>query len=83
MWKDDEQGRGGDTSLTAYTDPGVGVGGSAFKSLCNVTPDHPDARSKVNVSRNLVCCLDIMPFSLSYSTRQTREELFGIEGEIA
>lgn len=72
----------GDASLTACSDHGVGVGGSAFKSLCNVTPDYPDAGSKVNVSRNLVCCLDIMPFILSTSTRQTGGELFGIEGKV-
>ena len=72
----------GDVSLTACTDRGVGVGGSAFKSLCNVTPDHPDARSEVNVGRNLVCCLGVMPFIRSTSTRQTGGELFGIEGKV-
>lgn len=43
----------------------LGVVASALKSLCSVTPDHPDARAKVNLSRNLVHHMDMVPwFSL-------------------
>lgn len=56
----------------------LGVVASAFKSLCNVTPDHPDARSKVNVSRNMVCHMNMALFILCTSMEQTEKSPFGI-----
>lgn len=59
-----------------------GVMASAFKSLCNITPDHPDARSKVNISRNLVCCKNMAPFILSTSMEQIEKGLFRIQRKV-
>lgn len=60
----------------------LGVVTAAFKSLCNVTPDRPDARSKVNISRNLLCHMNMAPFILSASMGQIEKGPFRTQGKV-
>lgn len=68
-----------DVSLTACTDTGSGAQLSSH--TWNVTPDRPDARSKVNIHRNLVCCVNMAAFILSTSMEQV-EKGWGTQGKV-
>ena len=47
--------------------------------LCNVTPEPPDARAKVNLSRNLAYCMDVVPWFLPPPWNRYKRGPFGIQ----